>query len=317
MRERTVCGSPAAPPADITSPLRFTTAEKCPSPLSPGPPPAGKRGKCPSFPLDFVSCLDCSHVFNAAFTYDAVPYASKPNLMYNRGAIWSDFLKELREEVLAFLPQQPTVVEIGHGDGHFLGGLAESRPEGRYIGFDPHGARTMPYGSVDLRSEFFNPLVDIPRLRPDLIVSRHVLEHLMNPLELLQAINIAAAWTGKPIQLLFEVPCIDRALEYGRTNDFYFEHYSQFTTKSFHQMMIRAQFEVKTIGHAYNGEIVYALVNTSTRIDHLLRLQSSLGFRATARRSARQTRPAISGAPRQRQEDRHLGWGRQMFGFPE
>jgi hypothetical protein len=205
--------------------------------------------------------------------------------MYNRGAIWSDFLKELREEVLAFLPQQPTVVEIGHGDGHFLGGLADSRPQGRYIGFDPHGARTMPYGSVDLRSEFFNPLVNVPRLRPDLIVSRHVLEHLMNPLELLQAINIAAAWTGKSIQLLFEVPCIDRALEYGRTNDFYFEHYSQFTTKSFHQMMIRAQFEVKTIGHAYNGEIVYALANTSTRTDHLLRLQSSLGFRATAEKA--------------------------------
>jgi hypothetical protein len=249
--------------------------------------PASSREaqEMPKLPLDFVSCLDCSHVFNAAFTYDAVPYASKPNLMYNRGAIWSDFLKELREKVLAFLPQRPTVVEIGHGDGHFLGGLAESRPPGRYIGFDPHGAREMPYDSVDLRSELFNPLVDIPRLGPDLIISRHVLEHLMNPLELLQAINIAAAWTGKPIQLLFEVPCVDRALEYGRTNDFYFEHYSQFTTKSFYRMMVRAQFEVKTIGHAYNGEIVYALGNTTTRTDHLLRLQSSLGFRAAAEKA--------------------------------
>jgi hypothetical protein len=237
----------------------------------------------PKLPLDYVSCLDCSHVFNAAFTYEAVPYAAKPNMMYNRGATWSDFLKELRNQVLAFLPEQPTVVEIGHGDGHFLGGLAESRPQGRYIGFDPHGAREMPHKSVELRADLFNPLVDIPLLRPDLIVSRHVLEHLMNPLELLQGINIAAAWTGKSVQLLFEVPCVDRALEYGRLNDFYFEHYSQFTTKSFHQMLVRAQFDIQTLGHAYNGEVVYALLNTSTRIDHLLRLQSSLAFRTTAR----------------------------------
>src|SRR5665213_1239731 len=50
-------------------------------------------------------------------------------------------------------------------------------------------------------------------------------------------------------------------------------------------MLARAQFEVQTLGHAYNGEVVYALLNTSTRTDHLLRLQSSLAFRATARQA--------------------------------
>jgi hypothetical protein len=249
------------------------------------PTSAREAREMAKLPLDYVCCLDCGHVYNSSFTYEAVPYAAKPNMMYNRGAIWGEFLQELRDKVLEFLPQQPTVIEIGHGDGHFLGGLAESRPSGRYIGFDPHGAREMPHASVELWSALFNPFVDVPRLQPDLIVSRHVLEHLMNPLELLQTINIAAAWTGRPIQLLIEVPCVDRALEYGRLNDFYFEHYSQFTTKSFHQMLVRAQFEIQTIGHAYDGEVVYALLNTSTRSDHLLRLRSSLAFRAAAQKA--------------------------------
>jgi hypothetical protein len=268
---------------NVASP--FYDGGKKPLAMIAWPTSAREAREMPRLPLDYVCCLDCSHVYNASFTYEAVPYAAKPNMMYNRGAIWSEFLRELRDKMLAFLPQRPTVIEIGHGDGHFLGGLAERRPSGRYIGFDPHGAREMPHASVELRPALFDPLVDIPRVQPDLIVSRHVLEHLINPLEILQAINIAAAWTGRPIHLLIEVPCADKALEYGRLNDFYFEHYSQFTTKSFHQMLVRAQFEIQTIGHAYDGEVVYGLLNTSTRSEHLLRLRSSLAFRAAAQKA--------------------------------
>ena len=73
----------------------------------------------PRLELEYVRCLDCEHIYNAAFTYDAVPYVAKPNLMFNRGANWTGFLQTLRKQVLAVLPEDPTVVEIGHGDGTF------------------------------------------------------------------------------------------------------------------------------------------------------------------------------------------------------
>ena len=156
----------------------------------------------PRLRLDYVRCLDCEHVYNAAFTYDAVPYVAKPKLMFNRGANGTGFLRGLRERVVAALPENPTVVEIGHGDGHFLAGLAEVRPQGRYVGFDPHGAHQTRYESVSLRAQLFDPTIHIAELKPDLIVSRHVLEHLTNPLALLQGINFAAGWLGKEIGLL-------------------------------------------------------------------------------------------------------------------
>jgi len=245
----------------------------------------------PRLPLDFVRCVDCGHVFNAAFDYSNVPYSAKPNLMFNRGVSWSGFIRQLREETLARVPAAPTIVEIGHGDGHFLAALSEARPAGRYIGFDPHGAQHTGASNVELRAALFDPFRHIAELKPDMIVSRHVLEHLTSPLSLLQGINFAAALLRREIQLYFEVPCIDRAVEAGRLGDFYYEHYSHFSTQSFQRMLARSQFRLEELGHGYNGEVVYAFLSTEYFADQLLRLKAATDFF----RSARQSPAQISG----------------------
>jgi hypothetical protein len=239
----------------------------------------------PRYPLDFVRCLECGHVYNAAFQYANVPYASKPNLMFNRGASWSGFLAQLRAKTLTRLPERATVVEIGHGDGHFLAGLAQERPDVRYIGFDPHGAQSKDIANVELRAALFDPFRHIPELNPDLIVSRHVLEHLIDPLSLLQGINLASNVLQRQVELLFEVPCVDRAIAFGRLADFYYEHYSHFTTQSFQRMLNRSDLELEELGHGYEGEVVYAFLRTLPHADQLLRLNSTLTFYEHAHRS--------------------------------
>jgi protein O-GlcNAc transferase len=52
------------------------------------PASAGEAQSMPLLPLDFMRCVDCGHVFNTAFDYAAVPYSQKPNLMFNKGALW-------------------------------------------------------------------------------------------------------------------------------------------------------------------------------------------------------------------------------------
>ena len=238
-------------------------------------------------PLDFVRCVECGHIYNAAFDYEEVPYSDKPNLMFNQGASWSDYIRELQRRMMASLPANPVVVEIGHGDGSFLAALSEIRPQGTYIGFDPHGA-TQGTPRVALRAELFHPGEHIPALKPDLIIMRHVLEHFTNPLGFLQQLTFAAAAAGLAPQGYFEVPCVDRVLETGRTVDLYYEHNSQFTTESFTRMLSRCHATPEEIGHGYDGEVVYGFVALTGNKQQLARAEQSLHYAASSE-AAQQT----------------------------
>ncbi|MCH8828708.1 MAG: methyltransferase domain-containing protein [Planctomycetes bacterium] len=238
--------------------VTFLDAEQQPLATISWPESADAAVAMESLPLAFVRCVDCGHVYNARFDYALVPYSTKPNLMFNQGTGWSRHLTRVRDLLLDALPAEPVVVEVGCGEGHLLRALAESRPAGRYIGFDPN-ASVNTEGRFTARAELFEPARHVAEIRPDLIVSRHVLEHLVNPLGFLQAVDFAADSTGLLTRVFIEVPCIDRVLETGRTVDFYFEHNSHFTTRSFTRMLHRSSQDVEMLVHGYQREVICGL----------------------------------------------------------
>ena len=219
----------------------------------------------PKFHLDYVRCVGCGHVFNVTFDYENVPYSEKPNLMFNRGNLWSGFLNGVRAAILKQLPESPIVVEIGYGDGAFLSALSEARPGGRYIGFDPNGASSDNM-SVELRAELFDPAQHLAELKPELIISRHVLEHLVNPLGFLQQMSFCSSMLQTTPTVYLEVPCIDSAISNRRTVDFYYEHSSQFTTESFSKMLSLSTKEIFEIGHGYDGEVIFGFASLGTPV---------------------------------------------------
>ena len=210
-------------------------------------------------PLAFVQCVNCGHVYNAEFRYDEVPYSQKPNLMFNQGAGWNEHLNQVCNLLLQYLPREPLVVEIGCGDGHLLRALADRRPAGRYIGFDPN-ASINTAGKFQARAELFRPTEHVGEIQPDVVISRHVLEHLSNPLGFLQSMALAVSLTQIETRVFIEVPCIDWVFETGRIVDFYYEHNSHFTTESFTQMLHRVSRTVEMLLHSYNREVISGLV---------------------------------------------------------
>lgn len=217
-----------------------------------------KAQAMPRYPLDFVQCPRCTHVWNRSFSYEAIPYQKNPNRMFNTGAIWSGHLATTRDLLLAHLPPNPTVVEIGCGEGHFLRGLAQSCGSGHFVGFDPNASSETGRG-VDFHARYFEPLADIPVFTPDAVVMRHVLEHLTDPAALVEQLAWGAASLGKTVWFFAEMPCIDRVFETDRLADFYYEHPSQFTTQSFRTLLARGG-AIEELAHGYDGEVVYALV---------------------------------------------------------
>lgn len=238
----------------------------------------------PRYPHHFVQCPKCSHVWNRSFSYDAIPYRSKPNRMFNQGGIWKDHLAQSREILLARLPESPTIVEIGCGEGHFVRGLAASRNGmGRFVGFDPNASPETGLG-VEFHARLFDPLRDMADFAPDAVIVRHVLEHLSEPAALLEPLAWAAGAQSKPSWLFAETPCIDRVFATGRLADFFYEHVSHFTTDSFRTLLSRAG-EIVDLAHGYEGEVVYALVRLGVAPVLRNRAEAALAFARHADRS--------------------------------
>jgi protein O-GlcNAc transferase len=233
-------------------------------------------------PLSFVRCIDCGHVYNTDFDYNEVPYSEKPNLMFNKGVIWSRHLAHVSDRILDYLPQNPVVVEIGCGSGHLLKALWEKRPEGRYIGFDPNAAVDEVDEHIEVVQALFEPGIHLAEYRPDLIISRHVLEHLINPLGFVQSLAFAANWHGIETQLFIEVPCIDRVFAIGRSADFFYEHNSHFTTVSLIRMLTRAAIRLELVERGYNDEVVYAFARLGAKPEQMGFARESLAFRQQA-----------------------------------
>ena len=228
-------------------------------------------------PLNYVQCPRCTHVWNRSFTYEDIPYKESPNQMFNKGAIWLGHLAKTRDLILSDLPIAPTVIDIGCGEGHFVRGIANAREgRGRFVGFDPSPIQNIGQ-DIELHSRYFEPIQDIVNLAPDLLVMRHVLEHLTDCAAFVEQLAWGASQLDKRVLFFAEMPCIDRVFDSKRLSDFFYEHPSQFTTRSFKTLMERSG-TILELAHGYDGEVVYALVELGLPESYQATLNSSLAF---------------------------------------
>ncbi|MBL8855321.1 MAG: methyltransferase domain-containing protein [Planctomycetaceae bacterium] len=236
-------------------------------------------------PHSFVRCTDCGHVYNRDFCYENVPYDEKPNLMFNRGAIWTNHLIQTADLLSGYLPEGGTAIEIGCGEGHLLRHMAAKRRGCRFLGFDPSGA-FLTEGLFQGRNELFLPETHMEQYQPDLLICRHVIEHLLNPLGFLQAIQFYASRFNLRTRIYIETPCVDRAIENGRVVDFYYEHYSHFTTSSFTKMIQRTTHEIELLTHNYNREVISGIFRVGSQHPWLEIDNQAADFRTQAQVSA-------------------------------
>lgn len=246
-------------------------------------------------PLEVVRCVDCGHAFNAGAEPTPVGPGDRPCRTFTGAPGWAEHVGAVRDEILGRVPTTPVVVEIGHGDAEFLTGLAEARPTGRYIGFDPRGVTQARHAALDLRTDRFSALGALAELTPHLIVSRYVIDYVANPLGFIQELAFAAAWAGIQPVLYLEVPCVDRALETGRTFGFDHEHTSYFTTASFMRMLSRCGLVEQRIGHAYQREVLYAFVRLGRGHSQLEHARAVETFRGRAREALARLRRQLDG----------------------
>lgn len=228
------------------------------------------------FPMNMRVCGMCGHVFNAEFDYYKVPYEDNSNLMFNRGHLWLKHMDGLVDSLVRnYGVTGQTLVDIGCGDGLFFKMLIDRKLNCRCIGFEPGiEAENARKNGLLVFKDYFHPERDLKLLPPDVLVCRHVIEHLANPRDFVG--NIAYWCNQYELFPLFvaEVPRIDKAVEQGRVTDFLYEHVSNFTDRSFRLMFETCGYDVLEAQPCYDDEVI-VLVARARRMAHLQEVRRS------------------------------------------
>lgn len=140
------------------------------------------------------------------------------------------------------LPGNGRILEIGCFDGSFLS-LFEGR---KLIGCEPNpmGRIAAEHYGVEVVPRYFSA-TDFEDSSVDLVIMRHLIEHLPEPLEVLEECRQIIKPGGR---LLIETPYIEHTLTQHVVGNFYHQHLHYFSRESLPLIFQRAGFEIVAHG---------------------------------------------------------------------
>jgi hypothetical protein len=225
--------------------------------------------------LAFTGCRRCGFVWNAAFDDNAIFYGVAYENDQAHSAVFRAHMSDRAARVLAMAPadERVHIVEVGAGQGVFLKILADAADArlGSAVGFDPvwRGAPGGGPAPVRLYAEKFDAhaAARLPHA-PNLIVSRHTVEHVQSPLAFLSAIRDALP-TSPFVHIFIETPCVQWILDNWAIQDFFYEHCSLFTAETLSSALWQVGFEPTSIVHVFGQQYLWAEARATAQRSHV------------------------------------------------
>src|SRR5258708_30383025 len=208
--------------------------------------------------LTLCVCQSCEFVFNSSFDENKLHYSRQ----YDNTQLASTFFQSYINDLVHHLVferhvQNARIVEVGCGKGAFLRALiAAEDAHNTGIGFDPSyvGAEIDLQGRLRFERRLYDESCsDTPA---DVIICRHVIEHLADPVRLLRTIR-AALVNSPQARLFFETPDLEWILRRQVIWDLFYEHCSYFTRESLTTAFERAGFSVETVVPQFGGQYLW------------------------------------------------------------
>jgi 2-polyprenyl-3-methyl-5-hydroxy-6-metoxy-1,4-benzoquinol methylase len=208
--------------------------------------------------LHLLCCKKCGFIFNATHDASKLSYDSAYENTQSCSAEFDAYLDSL----VAHLVREKNVVnarivEIGCGKGNFLRKLVAPKAwNNTGWGFDTSlaGAATDLGGRLRLEKRYFS--ADLMPEPPDVVICRHVIEHVDDPVPFLQTIR-AALDGSRPGRIFLETPCTRAILRDGIFRDFFYEHCSYWTAESLATAVETAGFHVREVRHVFGGQYLW------------------------------------------------------------
>ena len=202
--------------------------------------------------LRLAACLDCGFVTNTAFDPNLLQYGAAYDNDQSCSACFENYVDDLIEALIREGARGKRVVEIGCGKGYFLTRLCE---RGDNVGVGVDATYTGPASALDGRVSFIRDFYreSHAALEADVIVCRHVIEHVPDPLGLLRSVRLSL--DRRPAaRAYFETPELRWILKNVVVQDFFYEHCSYFTADSLAFAFRAAGFTAASVSHVFDGQ---------------------------------------------------------------
>lgn len=202
--------------------------------------------------LELRSCPACGFVWNSAFRSELLEYGQDYENTQTASPSFDRYVDSLVDALVADGVTGRDVVEVGCGKGYFLERLCE-RGGNRGTGFDPSyvGPDETQGGRVRYVREFYGSATSARSV--EVVVCRHVIEHVPKPVSFLS--QIRAALDQSPAAVVyFETPDLLWILAGTVIWDFFYEHCSYFTTGALRYAVEREGFRVTREASLFGGQ---------------------------------------------------------------
>lgn len=216
--------------------------------------------------LRLMLCKDCYFIFNAAFDPAAATYDDTYENYQGLSGVFTDHLKDVAQAILKrHKDASLKIVEVGCGQGDFLKIVLDSHANAndRAVGFDPScRASNEASKPISYVKKYYDPSTAIEAgFIPGVVVSRHVIEHVKDPVAFLQTIG-AAVGRENTCDIYIETPRLEWILEHHAFWDFFYEHSCYYSEHALAQVCHRAGLTLKSIVPLFGGQyqLLHAVV---------------------------------------------------------
>ncbi|MHA2174313.1 MAG: class I SAM-dependent methyltransferase [Candidatus Hodarchaeales archaeon] len=212
-------------------------------------------------------CNNCGIIFNSAFDSSIMAYN---NIDYNTSRSHSPVFRKYIYNLVSTLVntyniREKTILEIGCGDASFLNVLCENS-NSKGFGFDPsYSGSEIEKGTIKINRGFYSEKDS--EIKADVLVLRHVLEHIEHPRLFLE--RIIKTMNTNPL-LFIEVPDFQCIAESGDYFEISMEHCNYFTKSSLKNLITESGMEVIEVFSLFDNKYI-GLVAGSKKKDNKMK----------------------------------------------
>lgn len=220
--------------------------------------------------IDIGICENCGAIFNSEFDNNKISYSEN----YDNSQSYSAFFVEHMDKILKLIMDNVDheiehILEIGCGKGAFLRLLYEKTGV-VCAGYDPsyvgEAYPTSDHNLCFIKENFYGQ----NEYLNDIVIMRHVIEHVQNPVEMFNLVYSALAEDGI---FYIETPALEWILENNVLFDFTYEHCSYYTAYTLGLLLSRAGFVVKNLEYSFNGQYLSVIAQKASLQLNILKMR--------------------------------------------